>query len=364
MTIRERMRRVYQNKVPDQIPIGIYKRYHRLGSVERMVRNMGLGIIDFHPVVSLLSPPWHMHEGYVSEVKNVNLDIKHVWENGKMMEYRIFETPVGTLSQCLSKDPTYGSDWVNQYYIKETEDYKTMQYIVENTVFRKNEGHLREIIEDLGDDGVLLGRVDRSPYQKLLIELAGPEQFLTDLLTNPKPVETLMEAIDEKFNEQFKMVLESEADLVWQPDNITSDMTPPNFFEKYCLPFYEKHGKQCRESGKCYIVHMDGRTRALKDLIARAPIDVIESLSFAEMAGDLSLFQAKSAWPNKVIIPNFPASLCEKSENEIESFMKKVFEEVGKETPFMIQISEDIPPGSWRHVLPIICRFAQNIKIK
>jgi len=277
MNIRERMMSVYRNRVPDQMPVGIYKRYYRLGSVEREVRNMGMGIIDFHPIVSLLSPPWHMHEGYVSEVKNVELRIKYVWENGKMMEFRIFETPVGTLSQCLTKDPIYGSDWVSKHYIKETEDYKIMQYIVEHTVFRKNESQIREIIDDMDDDGVLLGRVDRSPYQKLLIELAGPEKFLMDLLTTPEPIEELMEVMAKKLDEQYKMAIESQADLVWQPDNITSDMTPSNFLEKYCLPFYEKHGKQCRDAGKVYIVHMDCRTNAIKDLVARAPIDVVES---------------------------------------------------------------------------------------
>lgn len=360
MTIRERMMTVYRNKLPDQIPVSIYKRYHRLGTVERMVRNTSLGILDFHPIVSLLAPPWHTYEGYVSEVKGADLNIKFTWENGRMVEVRTYETPVGVLSQHLSKDPVYGSDWVNEYYIKNIKDYKIMLYVVENTVFRKNEKNLVEKMKDLGEDGVVLGRVDRSPYQKLLIELAGPEQFLTDLLTSPDPVIELMEVIDAKLDEQFEMALESEVDLIWQPDNITSDMTPPNYYKKYCLPFYEKHGKQCKEAGKPYIVHMDGRTNALKDLIAKSPIDVIESFSFAEMSGDLPISEAKALWPDKVIIPNFPASLCGKSNEEIVNYLEKVLDEVRGNTPFMIQISEDIPPGSWKQVLPVLCEFMQT----
>ena len=360
MTIRERMMSVYQNKLPDQIPVSIYKRYHRSGTVERMARNIGLGIIDFYPVVSLLAPPWHTYEGYISEVKGADLNIKFTWKNGKMIEIRTYETPVGTVSQHLSKDPIYGSDWVDKYYIENIEDYKIMQYIIENTVFRKNEEKIVEKIKDLGEDGVVLGRVDRSPYQKLLIELAGPERFLTDLLVNPKPVIELMEVIDAKLDEQFKMVLESKVDLIWQPDNITSDMTPPKYYQKYCLPFYEKHGKQCREVGKPYIVHMDGRINALKDLIAKSQIDVIESFSFHEMSGDLPISEAKALWPDKVIIPNFPASLCEKTDEEIVNFLKKIIDEIGRNNPFMIQISEDIPPGSWKHVLPVLCKFMQK----
>ena len=76
MSIRARIMEVYNNRLPDQIPTGIYKRYLRTGEIERSARNAGLGILDFVPVVSLMSPPWHLHQGYVSEVRNVSFDVK------------------------------------------------------------------------------------------------------------------------------------------------------------------------------------------------------------------------------------------------------------------------------------------------
>jgi hypothetical protein len=355
MSTHDRMMAVYRKELPDRIPLSIYSRYLPRGSHERELRERELGIIDYHAAVSLLAPPWHVYPDYLSEVTGVDLRITYSWENGQRMETRSLETPVGTIWQQSRKDPTYGSDWITRYYVSNAEDYKILQYVVEHTVFRRNEEQLAARIRDLGQDGVVLGRVDRSPYQKLLIELAGPEQFLIDLADTPAPVSEVIETMDARMNEAFAMILESQAEVIWQPDNITADLTPPAMFERYCLPFYQRHGEQCRQAGKPYLVHMDGRLGPLKDLVARCPLDAVESFSLPEVGGDLSLSQARLAWPDKVVLPNFPSPLCHQSEQEIESWMLRLLAEAGHERPFMLQISEDIPAGQWQRVLPILC---------
>jgi len=356
MSIKERILSVYNNKVPDKIPIGIYNRYHRYGEVERVARNNGLGILDFYPVVSLMAPPWHVKPGYVSEVKKASFDIKLIWDKGKQTEIRTFETPVGRISQQIIKDTAYGSDWIQKHYLETPEDYKIMQYIVENTIFKPQESIIKQRIADLGTDGVVLGRVDRSPFQKLLIELSKPETFLMDIYSTPDPIDELIETMNHKCDEQFSMAMESEVEVIWQPDNVTADMTPPDLYEKYVLPFYVKHGKQCKDAGKPYVVHIDGRTQGIKEQIAKSHFDVVESFSFAEMAGDTPVRQALELWPDKILCPNFPASLCSNSEKFILNYLEnKKKEFTGK--PFMIQISEDIPVDSYKQLLSVLSKF-------
>jgi len=356
MTIRERILSVYCNQMPDSIPFGIYNRYHRVGFIERLARNSGLGILDFYPAVSMLSPPWHVQPAYISEVKNSSFNISFSWHAGKVMENRTIETPVGKLTQQITKDPSYGSDWVEQPYIKSLEDYKIMQYIIENTVFTDHEKAIRQRIKDMGSDGVVLGRIDRSPYQKLLIELVNPEKFLIYLYTNPGPLEELMQTIAFRLDEQLEMVLNSSVDVIWQPDNVTSDMTPPEIFLKYCYPIYKKNGNKCKQSGKVYSVHMDGKTRALSALINESPIDVIESFSMPMMGGDVTLNEALDFWPGKVICPNFPASLCKADEKEIVDYIRNMFLSFNNR-PFMIQLSEDFNIDKYDYILGILSRI-------
>jgi uroporphyrinogen-III decarboxylase len=357
MTIRERMLAVYNNKKPDCIPVSIYSRYLPRGHIERSIREMGMGIIEYYPVISMMAPPWYMGHGFISEVRNTEVEVKYFWDNEEMVERRCYRTPVGELYQDVCRDPAgIGSEHIKKYYITTSEDYKVMQYIVENTVFRSNNKRICEIKQDLGEDGVVLGRIDRCPYQKLLIELAGAQRFLTDLYTESEPVLELMDAMDRKMDEAFEIIVQSEVEVFWQPDNITSDMTPPDCFRKYCMPFYRRCVGKIRQTGKPYYIHMDGRIRALKDLINQTDFDGIESLSFPCIGGDLTLKEAREAFPGKVILPNFPSNLCLNTKEEIEEFIVELLKEAGKEKAFMLQISEDIPAEQWKKVLPVITK--------
>lgn len=359
MTPKQRILSVYSGQRPDRVPIGIYSRYHRLGDAERAARNRGLGLLAFSPAVSLLAPPWHIKPGYVSEVRGVTLRIDMTWEDGAPVERRTFETPVGTVWQETTIDPTYGSDWIRKHYIAAPEDYKIMRYVAERTVLAPRHDAIARLMNDLGEDGVVLARIDRSPYQKLLVELAGPERFLTDLMTDPGPAEELMAVYDARMDEQVRLACEGPAEAIWSPDNVTADLTPPTLFEQYQLPFYRKHGETIRAADKRYVVHMDGRLAGIKDLIARSPFDVVESFSFAETAGDVPVPEALAAWPDKTLCPNVPAPLCDKPAEEIERFLDGVWDSFGK-APFMLQLSEDFPLDAYRHILDILCRYTER----
>ena len=356
MTIKDRMMAVYKNELPDRYPVSIYSRYLPRGTKERQIRDMGVGIIEYYPITTLLAPPWHMNQGFVSEVKNTEMRIGYKWENGEFLEIRSYETKVGNLYQHIKKDPVYGSDWISKFYIAEPKDYKIMQYIVENTVFQSNEKELKLKIQDMDQDGVVLGRIDRSPFQKLLIELAGPERFLIDICSGLKEACELLEVIDLKLQETFDSIAQSNVEVIWQPENVSGDMTSPAFFKKYCMPFYERLSKKLKGTGKPYLVHLDGRLKSLIGLITDCPFNCIESFSYPEVGNDLTLSEAIKTWTDKVIIPNFPSSLCQKTDSEIIAYMAEKINEAGTKKTFMIQISEDIPPGQWRRILPLLCK--------
>ena len=112
--------------------------------------------------------------------------------------------------------------------------------------------------------------------------------------------------------------------------------------------------------GRCVLDHLDGRLKSLAELIGESEFDVVESFSYPEIGGDITLAEARRAWPSKVILPNFPSSLCHKSDEEINAFLNKMLAEAGTDKPFMLQISEDIPHEQWQRVLPVLCQFMSD----
>jgi len=361
MSTHDNMMAVYRNLPVEEFPVAIYNRYLPRGAKEKEYRQLGLSIIQYHPVTTLLAPPWHLNPGFLSEVKGADFKIAHHWENDEIIETRTYETKVGTVRQHTKKDPVYGSDWIEKYYITKPEDYKVMEYIVNNTVFKSNANTTKRMMEELAGDGVVLGRIDRSPFQKLLVELAGPERFLLDISSGVKEAESLLEAMFSKMEEVFPHIAECPAEVIWQPENVTGEMTPPPFFKKYCMGYYEKLGQVSKQAGKPYVVHLDGRLKSLGELIKDCPFDCIESFSYPEVGNDLSFSEARALWPDKVIIPNFPSSLCSESDDKIKSYLKEKMAEAGFDKPYMMQISEDIPHGQWQRVIPLLIECVKRL---
>lgn len=361
MTPHDRVLAVYRRQPIDRVAVGIYQRYLPRGAVERAMRNLGLATLEYHPVVSMIGPPWHLAPGYLSEIRGAEFTVAHHWNESYWVEQRRYQTPVGSVTQEIAHDPGgAGSEHIRKHYVTCKGDYAVVKYLVEHTALRRNDEAIRARMADLGSDGVLLGRMDRSPYQKCLIELVGPQRFLVDLQVDPAPALELMDAIAHKLEESFAMAVDSCVEVIWQPDNITSDMTPPKAFREHCLPGYRKYATVARQSGKPYLAHVDGRTRVLAELIRQSGFDVMESLSLPEIGGDLTLTEARRAFPDSGIVPNLPANWCIKDDDALERSIRDLLLEAGTEEPFMVQVSEDLPPSQWKRVLPILCRLAAD----
>jgi len=353
-TIREDMMAAYRNEKRDTVLGSIYSRYLARGAAEREIRNTGLGIIDFCPAATLLAPPWHMLPGYVSEIRGVEFRIEYKWENGAQTEIRTCDTPLGSVSQHTRREGGYGSDYIRKHYVSEPHDYEVMRYIVERSVIEPNHTMVQRRMDDLGDDGVVLGRMDRNPFQKMLIELADPQQFLMDMVSGLKAAADLLSLIADRLDEQVAIACESPAEVIWQPDNVTCDMTSPEFFARYNMPLYKRNSERFRAAGKVYAVHMDGRLGPLRDMIRDSGVDVIESFSLPVMGNDMTLPQVQAAWPEQAVTPNFPSTLCLKSDDVISDFMSSLIDTCEPNTALMVQVSEDLPHKDYHRVCKLL----------
>jgi hypothetical protein len=344
----------YRGRAGERTPLGIYARYLPRGEREREFRNRGLGIIDYLPPTTLLAPPWHLYDEFLSPVNGADLTVERRWAGDTWVERRTYRTPVGTVSQESVKDEGgIGSEHIRKHYIESPEDYRTMLYLVRHAVFLDNGPRIEARLRALGQDGVVLARLDRSPYQKCLIELVGPERFLVDLYVDPEPILELMDALGTRMEEAFALALDSSLEILWQPDNVTSHMTPPNAFEEYLLPFYRKRAAAAEAAGKRYLVHMDGKLSPLASLIAQSGIHSVESFTLPDMGGDVTLAEARALFPRAIPHPSVPSNWCVLESGELERRACTLAEEL-RGSPSMLQVSEDIPPAELDRVLDAV----------
>lgn len=355
MTVRERMLCCYRNEPVDRPAMGIYTRYLKRGTMERLARDQGLGIIQYVALTTQIGPPWHLLPEFISQVKDTEIRVEYYWEHGHRKQRRKYVTPVGTVYAEVGSSLGDGSEHISHYYIQSLEDYPIMQYIVENAVLSRNEELFQFHRQDLGEDGVVIGRVDRTPYQKLMLELVGGENFLLDLYTDPEPVEELMDAIGRRLDEEMTMAMDSGAEIIWMPENVTVDMTPPNNFKKYHLGAYQKYTKWAHEAGKKVVAHFDGKVKPLREHLLASGLDGLESLSNPDIGGDSTYEELCRMFPGMTLLPNFPASLATGGEDQIEEYLAWLKETAKRyHRPLMLQISEDLPADSYEQAIPRI----------
>ncbi len=106
----------------------------------------------------------------------------------------------------------------------------------------------------------------------------------------------------------YEIAARSPAPIVLCGDNIDGVLVTPQLFETYFMPVYEEQARILHQSGKLMAVHMDGRLNALKGLIARTPIDIVEAFHPLPM-GDLPLSEALALWADKAIWLGYPGSV-------------------------------------------------------
>lgn len=328
MNTKERTSAVLRGEEPDRIPLLIYDGLLPRGSTERYLRNKDLGLIVTIPVYSMESP-------------NVSIEQKKAGD----ILHATYHTPVGSLSMKRKtglKEGTGGS-WVTEHLIKDISDYEVVKFIFEDIEYSPEYRKFQEAERDLGNDGIVRAMVDRSPLQKMIIELMGFSIFSIHSYRYPKELEKLYSVVEKKLDEQYRMTAESPAEVIIAYENVSGVMTSPKLFEKYCVKFYKKQAKLFHKKDKIYEIHLDGLLNCLKYLIKETDADVIEAFT-PPPVGDLSLTEAKTLWGEHYIIAlNFPGTTFLMGPNAVKTRTIEILKEAAPGNHFLITFTEDIP---------------------
>jgi len=276
--------------------------------------------------------------------------------------YRTFHTPVGDVSEKLriNLPKGTGGQWKVEKMIKGLEDYEVAKSIVEDTVYEPDYGDFSRVEQELGGDGVFFAWGDYTPLMKIIVGLMGFERFAVELYRHRDELEELIEAIDGKEEEMYRIVADSPAEIIKVGDNIDGALIDPKLFETYCLPYYQKYSKILHAKGKIVMSHMDGRLRCLKDLIGETELDMIEAFT-PPPNGDLPVPEARAAWGEKLAIwINVPEAIFYYEPAQMKKYILDLLRDTASEGGFLLGITEDPPTSRFEVGLEIITATIQK----
>jgi hypothetical protein len=272
-------------------------------------------------------------------------------------------TPAGTLTEERLYEPTFNTTAAHKHYVTEVADYHVLlSYLRDLAVTMNVDGYLAAD-QALGDDGLPMAAVMRTPYQQLWIQWVSLQDLALHLVDEPALMADVTGELARIELDIFEAVYEAAQIVPFRfvdiPDNITAPTIGERYFRQYCLPLYQRFAEMLADKDIKVFCHMDGDLQPLWGAIGESGLRGIDSFS-PPPDNDTSAAQALELWPDMRLFMNFPSSVHIAAPERIYEVTMDILQQAGNSGRLQIQISENVPPGAWRTSYPQIVRAIRD----
>ena len=350
MNERERVLAVLKGQKPDRIPwfadldywMGYLKtegrmpeKYQNQG-IYQLSRDLGAGFYlqGYNP--------YHEIHDYQESIES----------QGNQRITRI-ATPHGELRQVETWLPdAYCWAWT-EHFVKSWRDLKALRYAFEHTHYEPDYQLASDRYDLIGDNGIVLCYLPRSPFMVTTVLLAGIETVSFSIADAEAEFDETMAVMTRGLDAASELSLKSPAECLMIPDNISSEVVGKKWYAKYVRPFHERWTKRIREAGKISCVHVDGTLKGLIHEISEAGFDFLEALTPAPV-GDLAVEDWKSWVNEKVVmwggIPGLYFSDLV-SDEDFDAFVIRLLRTMTAEPRYVLGVADQVPPRSrWERI--------------
>jgi len=333
LTPRERVQRAVRFEDVDHVPFTIYECMIPQCEAERTMRNEGMCIVQRGPNVFGVRRP------------NVLGSETHTFvEDGRQRTRQVTRTTAGDLTTV--SEPAGFTSWHLEKMFKGPEDYaKLLAYASDVEIVPNYEGFVR-MSELKGGDAIMRGAVGLEPLQLIIHHWMGVETFAIEWIERRDEILKLYEALVEERRKTYPVLAESPCLQFNYGGNVTQEIVGVDRFREYYVPNYEECCEVLQPAGKIVGCHFDANTSLLADAIAETSLDYIEAFSPAPDT-DMSVADARAAWPEKALWINYPSSVFLRSDEEMERVTIDLLQQAAPGNGFIIGITEDMPPNRW-----------------
>ena len=338
MNIRERLEAFWAGERPDVIPFTIYQWEWRHTEHDPAWQNLfdkGMGVT------------WHLATTKDSWGDNVELREETVQKDGKALRRRSIVTPVGEVYELFE------DDWRQKFFLETAQDYTVMTYVAKQIQVEPAYEEYGAKVAELPPYCVPLTLTGRTPNQTVLVDLVGLENYAFHLFDLEAEMMELYTALLANYRRRAELVAGGPGRFVSVLENFTAETLGPKRYAQLLSPVYDECFPWLQQAGKIVGTHYDGQLSAVKDLVAEAPMDLIESVT-PPPEGDMTLAECRKAWPDKLLWSNLNVGLYELPAGRLrEAVLSRVEEAAPNGRGLAFEVSEHYP-RNWKESLPVV----------
>jgi len=289
---------------------------------------------------------------YKREFVGVDREVK---KEGDITEV-IYHTPLGSVSSKTKytdemKRAGISIAWKSERVIKRPEDYQIVGYIFKNIKIHPDYANYLDFKNRVGEKGITVACASDSagPMHHIMRNFLGETEFYFEMHDHPREMRQLCEDMEPFFDQLIRVAADAPAEVVLFGSNYDEMITYPPFFKQYIMPYLQKMADRLHSQKKLLLCHCDGENQGLLNLIAESGIDIAEAICPHPMT-KVTVSDVKKVFKGKVTIfggiPSVALLENSMSDQEFESFMKKLFQEIAPGDRFILGVSDTTPPDA------------------
>jgi uroporphyrinogen-III decarboxylase len=346
MNNRERILTILSGKQPDQVPWFGDLDYWANSLIKR-----GLKPKDF--ILSDDYMRWHRDlgvgfylQGYFPYKQTLTGCDVNEWHEGNK-HFKEIITPVGSVRECWEYIPTSFSDGPVEHFLKSREDIPVMKYIYQNTRFEPDYEIANLRRQQVGTQGVVLCYLPKSPFMHLMALEAGVMAVTMAALTAPDEFKDLLDTMKNAFDQAAQIAVDSPAEVLMIPENLSSEMVGPELFKMYMYEYQKEWTTKIKAAGKYSFIHIDGTLSGLLKQEAEVGFTVLEALTPHPVGDmkweDLELFIGDS---KSILWGGIPGSYFTEcvSDDEFDRHVKHLLSLMTRKARFVLGVADQVPP--------------------
>lgn len=341
MTMRERLLAVLQGRSIDRVPLIMYEdlmpiEHNGFRLREQVQKEFGnrIGLLRWSAIHKVRTP-------------HCRFEVQKFYIDSQLWDRTTLYTPNGTLFQERAFEPAYHSASIRKHFISKASDYEVLWNYLEDGQILEDYARYNEDLNDLGEQGLPLPAVERSPFQQLWVEWVGLDRLALHYEDYPDLVEHTVNILNKRARRIFEIAYFSPTPFIDFPDNITAEAIGLKRFQKYNVPLYNELADMLSERNAIVFVHMDGNLKPLWSAITSSKIGGIDSFSPVP-DNDTMVEEAINMWPDKRLFVNFPSSVHLRSYDEVRDEAEAILAAGGHTGRLEIQFSENVPYNVWQ----------------
>jgi hypothetical protein len=331
MTPEERVEIALAGGCADKVPFTIYENKIPQCAAERALRNRGLCIVN------------RATPGYRAHRPNVKTREEVTFRDGKRFTRIYYETPHGTLS--VLNEAAGFTTWRHERMFKSPDDYKALAFWIADTVYEADYASVEAAKKKHGGDLILRGNVGQEPLQALISGgLMGMQDFCMEWMDRRDEILELVDLVVENKRRLYPIVAGAPLTHVNYGGNVVVEVIGVEAFRDYYVPHYNEAAEAMHAAGKKLGSHHDSNCRQLAGLIGESKLDYIEAFT-PQPDTDMTLAEAREAWPDKALWINYPSSVWLRSDEQMEQVTVDLLKQAAPGNGLLIGVTEDVPDG-------------------